>query len=323
ILISNDFTMLLDENGSPINGEAVGEVRFKSDDTTAEAHRATFDAVNPAEQIVLHATARRRARLARGRSRIAAERITTNARGTHLAADGRVESSLLAGEGVGSRRAGLFRNDEAIHFVSEHLEGDPSTNALVFTGSVRGWQGDRNLAADRVEVDQTQDRLDAAGNVMTRLPRVENVTRSSGDFIQVGSERLRYRGLEGEAVFEGDVRVRFLEGWLDSETLDVTLTERDRAVEEILASGEVRFEFASPGSGTGDSPVTGEGDRVRYLPAERTVTLYGDQAPAVVRRQNIEGGVTRGRVLRYHLDTGDLAVESGDRDRATIQTANP
>ncbi|MDX1388756.1 MAG: LptA/OstA family protein, partial [Acidobacteriota bacterium] len=194
ILISHDFAMLVDGSGNPVSGEAVGEVRFKSEDTSAEAHRATFNAASIDEQIVLHATSRRRARMARGKSRISAERIATNARGTRLEADGRVESSLLAGEGEAARGStGLFRNDEAIHFVSEHLEGDPSTNALVFTGAVRGWQGDRNLSADRVAVDQAEDRLDAVGSVMTRLPRVEDVTRSSGDYIQVGSERLRYR----------------------------------------------------------------------------------------------------------------------------------
>jgi lipopolysaccharide transport protein LptA len=322
ILVSDEFTARMDAAGNPLDGEARGDVRFKSDETSGEAQRATFDARSTEEQIVLHASARHRARLSRGRSRVAAERIVTNAEGSRLVADGRVEASLLGssrGEGGGT---GLFRNDEAIHFVSKHLEGNPSANALVFTGAVRGWQGERNLSADRVEVDQDRERLDADGNVTTRLPRVESgPTASSADYLQVASERLRYRGREGHAVFDGVVKVRLIEGWLDSQELDVSLTEGDQTVREILASGEVRFELQSPEAEESDPPVTGEGDRVLYEPLKRTVTLYGDRTPAAIRRQADQGGTTRGRVLRYHLDTGDLEVESGDRDRAKIKTS--
>jgi len=322
ILVSDEFTARIDANGNPLDGEARGDVRFKSDETSGEAQRATFDARSIEEQIILHASARHRARLSRGRSRVAAEQIVTNAEGSRLVADGRVEASLLGAKRGATGGTGLFRNDEAIHFVSKHLEGNPSANALVFTGAVRGWQGERNLSADRVEVEQDRERLDADGNVTTRLPRVETgPTASSADYLQVTSERLRYRGREGHAIFDGAVKVRLVEGWLDSQEVDVSLTEGDQTVREILAKGEVRFEFQSPQGEESDPPVTGEGDRVLYEPLKRTVTLYGDRTPAAIRRQTDQGGTTRGRVLRYHLDTGDLEVESGDQDRAKIKTS--
>ena len=179
------------------------------------------------------------------------------------------------------------------------------------------------MAADRIEVEQVSDRLDAVGNVTTRLPRAESEAVARADFVQVASERLRYRGVENRASFDGDVRVVVEEGWLEAQSLDVSLSETDQGVEEILASGTVRFEFESPENDDSSQPVTGEGDRVLWVPGDRTVTLFGDRAPAAVRRQDLEGGITRGRVLRYHLDTGELEVESGDQDRATIKTSEP
>ena len=89
---------------------------------------------------------------------------------------------------------------------------------------------------------------------------------------------------------------------------------------QIRAREEIRFEFRAFDEGGLPRPVTGTGDRVVYLPSERVMILYGDQAPAAVRRSGGGGGTTKGRVLRYHLDSGALKVESGERDRAKIQT---
>ena len=57
-----------------------------------------------------------------------------------------------------------------------------------------------------------------------------------------------------------------------------------------------------------------------YDATTRVLRVFGDKAPATVRSTGANGGTTVGRVLRYELDSGALEVESGERDRATIQT---
>lgn len=308
--------------GGLLGGEARGEVRVDSNGSRAEAARATFDPGRVGSEVTLYSSPERRARLSQGRSRVAAETIFTAPDGTYLLAEGRVEASLLpATDGKGGPEAGLFDTSEAIHFVSARLEGNPRANRMEFVGAVRGWQGERNLKAERVTLDESTNSLIAVERVSTRLPRAEEGVVSEADFIQVAAERLDYRGNEGTATYTGGVRVRQAEGWLESHELIVLVAENGDGVREIRAREEIRFEFRSRDEEGLPQPVTGTGDRVVYMPSERVMILFGDRTPAAVRRSGPGGATTKGRVLRYHLDTGALSVESGERDRAKIQTS--
>lgn len=311
-------------DGELIEGEAVDSVHFEAQGAFADAASASFDPGEPGKEITLRSSRDLRARVLQGRSRVAAETIRTNADGTYLLAEGRVEASLLPAspEERNGPESGLFDTSEAIHFVSARLEGNPRANALEFVGSVRGWQGERNLKADRVRLDQSADTLTAVGRVSTRLPRMPERGTSEADYIQVSAERLDYSGRDGLATYAGEVRVRQAEGWMESRELVVTLSPEGKGVREILARDDIAFEFRAADSDGLPRPVTGTADRVVYNPQERVMTLYGDLAPAAVRREGEDGAVTKGRVLRYHLDTGALEVQSGERDRAKIQTSD-
>jgi lipopolysaccharide transport protein LptA len=322
VLTCRELNGELDPTGALLGGEALGNVRLESASAVGEASTASFDPGQVGREITLYSSERRRARLAQGRSRVAAETIVTAPDGSYLLAEVRVEASLLPAtdEEDGAAEAGLFDTSEAIHFVSKRLEGNPRENRLVFSGSVRGWQGERNLKAERVTLDEARDTLVAEERVSTRLPRADEGFVSEADYIQIAAERLDYRGDEGTATYTGGVRVRQAEGWLESGELVVVLAKDGDGVEEIRAKDQIRFEFRAPDEEGLPRAVTGTGDRVIYLPSERVMILHGDHAPAAVRREGGGGGTTKGRVLRYYLDSGALKVESGERDRAKIQT---
>lgn len=313
-------------DGELIEGEASGGVHFETRDAVADAASAAFDPGDAGKEITLRSSTELRARVLQGRSRVTAETIRTNPDGTYLLAEGRVEASLLPAspEAGDAPESGLFDVSEAIHFVSARLEGNPRTNVLEFVGSVRGWQGERNLKADRVRLDRAADSLTAVGQVSTRLPRIPERGTSEADYIQVSAEQLDYSGKDRLATYSGTVRVRQAEGFMDSQELVVTLSPQGKGVSEVLARGGVAFEFRAADANGLPRPVTGTADRAVYDPQERVMNLYGDRAPAAVRREGEGGAVTKGRVLRYHLGTGALEVQSGERDRAKIQTSgNP
>ena len=119
-------------------------------------------------------------RLARFRTRVAAEEITTDARGRQLLAERQVEATLLPDNASRPAVSGPFRADEAIHFVSEELDSSKSGNLLVFTGQVRGWQGERNLASERLTLDRERQNLLAEGSVVSRMPRTAGQGAAGG-----------------------------------------------------------------------------------------------------------------------------------------------
>ena len=78
----------------------------------------------------------------------------------------------------------------------------------------------------------------------------------------------------------------------------------------------VRLEFASADERGMPRPVAGTADRLVWDPVAAVARLFGDRAPAQVRREGEKGGTTTGRVLRYRLDADVVEVESApERER--------
>jgi lipopolysaccharide export system protein LptA len=311
----------LDAKGVVSDGLATGDVRFEGEGTAGEAAEARVTSLDPSGTVTLRASPEIRARLANGRIRIVADTIVSDVKGAKLVADGRVEATLLPASGIQPVRASpMFAATEAVHFVSTSLESQNAGARLLFRGDVRGWQGDRTLSADEVELVQEGEVLIATGHVATRMPRQSARAATEADFVQVGAEKLAYRGKAHTAEYEGGVRVRQAEGWLQAPRVLATLAEGGPGLREIQAVEGVRFEYRTPGDRGVPSTATGEGDRAIYDTVARVLRVFGDKGPATVRSTGPKGGITVGRVLRYEVDSGALEVESGARDRSTIQT---
>jgi lipopolysaccharide transport protein LptA len=217
--------------------------------------------------------------------------------------------------------SGMFLMDEAVHFVSTRLVGEDSGNRLAFSGGVRGWQGERNLSADTVLLDQKESSLSAEGKVNTRIPRYKELAAlTEDDYLQIAAESLVYGEDSRRAEYKGRVRVRLAEGWMEAERMEVLLSADGNGVREVHAFNEVRIEFRSREDVGSPSVISGKADRLSYTPADDAVRLYGDHAPAEVRRMGEQGGSTAGRVLRYQLDSGTLEVDSGEQGPSRIRT---
>ena len=137
--------------------------------TRAEASRGTFVAAGAGE-LRLIGTERRKARLARLRTRIAAEEISTDTLGSRLLAERQVEATLLPGDDDSVEELGIFSTRDAIHFVSQTLESRDSGAHLIFRGNVRGWQGDRNLSAETIPLKAIWQATVASSRLMLNGP---------------------------------------------------------------------------------------------------------------------------------------------------------
>ena len=306
--------------GDVEDGVATGGVRFSGEGTSGEAAEARFTGLGPEGTITLLSGPVQRARAANGRTRVAADTITSDIKGRRFEAKGRVESTLLP-DPARRTAAPMFAGGDAIHFVSASLVSDGGGGVLIFRGDVRGWQGERSLAASTVEMRQEGEALDAEGGVATRVPRASGTSLREGDYVQVTADRLAYRGQSKQASYDGNVRVRQAEGWLEAPHLEGSFGEAPNSgLQVATATGGVRFEFRSRSSSGGMTTASGRGDRAIFEAAGRAIRVFGDQGAATIVATGEKAGSTTGRVLRYELETGALEVESGDRDRATIKT---
>jgi lipopolysaccharide transport protein LptA len=307
----------LDEFQHLQSATAEGRVRFEAPQTRSESDRAEFHPTLDGGEVRLFAARDRKARIAREQTRIAAEKITTDLRGHRLFAERRVEATLMPQDKGGE---GLFRAEQAVHFVSETLLAENSGDRLVFTGNVRGWQGERNLSAEQIEMYRGSQSLAAIGGVTTRAPReTEASALGEADYVQISADRLDYDGETRLAVYRDRVRVTLSEGWMEADRIEVQLSENEGSISEVWAYENVYIEFNDPDESKLPEMVSGSADRVAYIPSARSVRLFGDEKPATVRRLGAQGATTSGRVLRYQLDEGTLEVESGEKAPARIR----
>ena len=106
------------------------------------------------------------------------------------------------------------------------------------------------------------------------------------------------------------------EGWLETARLVVVQRRPEGGIREVRAFDGVRLEFSRADERGMPVPVTGTADRLVWDPLASVARLFGDRAPAQVRRAGEKGGTTTGRVLRYRIDAGVVEVESApERDR--------
>ncbi|HEX6852337.1 MAG TPA: LptA/OstA family protein [Candidatus Polarisedimenticolaceae bacterium] len=301
---------VLDAAGTLRQGQARDGVRFEGRDAAGEADRATFAPGEPFGKVTLEAAGTVRARVRSGRTRVVADRIVASARGDRLEAEGRVEATLLPDAERTAAGAALFDAKQTVHFVAGRLESEDGGRQLRFRQAVRGWQEDRTLSADEVDADAKGDALDARGKVATRLPRGKQAAASDADYLEVTSNALAYRGAESQATYTGNVRARLAEGWFESARLVVLLRKPEGGIREVRAFDNVRLEFADTDEQGMPRPVTGKADRLVWDPVASVARLFGDKAPAEVRREGEKGGTTTGRVLRYRLDADVVEVES-------------
>lgn len=312
----------LDRSFEFLRARAEGGVVLKDGTSAGEAHSGSIEGPAHARRIVLLGRDTQKARLAHGRMRIAAARIVTDPRGDRLDAEGRVEATLLPGDN--ERRGGApgpFSPAEAVHFVAASLQSLGRGSRLTFRGAVRAWQGQRHLGGERIEIDEPSGSLVAVERVTTRLPRDTVRSLADTDFIHVSAGELNYDDRASRAVYAGEVRVRLTEGWLETRRLEVELAPTTRRVREVRATGDVELALTAQRDGSAPpEQVDGQGDRLAYAPEDGIVRLFGDQAPATVRRTGIDGVTTSGRVLRYDLAMGTVEVEADSRGPARIRT---
>ncbi len=310
---------VLEPDGRLLEAVVSGAIRFTGPETLAEADHGEVRQDGEEYAIALHSSPLLRARVSSERHRVTGQTIRIRSGSQFMRAEGRVEATLLPEAGA-EDNSGMFRSGEAVHFVSRFMEVSPDGRTIRFTENVRGWQGERTMSANVIELEKSTGNLLAEGGVGTRIPGRQADSLSDADFIHITGNRLLYDGEKATAIYTGDVHVRQEEGWLETDRLEAELQGGGSGLEVMRALGNVLLEYrVRSGSGIPEQ-VQGDSDRAEYLPEEAVVRLFGDRKRATLRRSGPEAVTIFGRILRYHLEEGTIEVEKGLSGRSRIQT---
>ncbi len=195
-------------------------------------------------------------------------------------------------------------SDEPIRVTADQAIWEESPEKVVFTGSVRAWQGDDYLLANEMVGEPDLDRLTATDNVKTVLKRESAGLTSSeeesaaGEPIEITAKKLIYEQPRRVITYEGDARAVQQARVVECQTMDVEL-DQDNEFERLVCTGDLLVEDPTQGKEV-------RGDEAIYVPGSDEVDITGD--PVVLTDQ--DGTELRGGRIIYRFDTGAAQIRS-------------
>jgi len=301
-------------------GDARGSVRIAGPSFTASAEEAAF-----AEDRV---SLRGQRPWARGEGRtVIADRIDRNETSGLVVATGNVQARMeprREGENgsrttAGARGLPLFASNRPVQIECREATFDPSAGETRFRGGVRAWQDEMSLQASSLDLREENGGLARAWeNVITR--GVRSGEHGGRTPFWVSASEMLYEQARGLVQFRGGCTYSEAGSALRAETISLRLRRlpppsekpgsADDATDRIEAvEGEGRVSFSSAGR-------RGTGSRAVYLSEARSISLFGDDQPAVV--EDVPGGRRfEGPSLTIDMaaDTIATGTSAGERGR--------
>ncbi len=220
------------------------------------------------------------------------------------------EGRLEASDGVRAElpRGGKFRligeqSEEPIRITAVSAVWTESPWRAEFRDTVRAWQGENYLVANRMIGLDEGERLEAEGAVKTVVrPRPEAPAAGAAPErrapVEVTAERMVYVRPERVVTYSGRPRAFQAGRTVTCDELDILLGEQDR-FDSLRCRGGARLENPERGQ-------TVEGTDAVYRPDSGVAEISG--APVILRDR--DGGVVRGKLVLYDFDKGTAQVRS-------------
>ncbi len=240
------------------------------------------------------------ARLLRAGGEIEAPEIVYSRRSSSVRASGGVRASGQEQAGVELAAGG--GGAATVRVIADEATWTDEPPQTVFEGSVRAWQGDSFLLADRLAAAAGGDRLEAEGSVKT-LWKPQPAGAEGRPPIEVNAGKLVYLRQESKLSYSGSVRVHQSGRTMRCRELDIAVND-ERRIDNLLCQGDAVI----------DDPVAGRnvrGAEVLYTPADGIMLISGE--PVILKDR--DGTEIRGRRLRYDLESGQVQVLSEPRAR--------
>ncbi|MEE9226763.1 MAG: LptA/OstA family protein [Acidobacteriota bacterium] len=250
----------------------------------------------------------RRARVRTLSREINADRIRFSESGGDLHAAGNVQTELRSRSPGDSAFPFPFDPEVPVLVFSGRLETFFGGRRVLFSGGVVAWQGDRQIRADRIQLEEADGRLLARERVLTRFPLddgEDDTRKGETSHVTIQSDALYYeRGL-GIAHYQGGAQMDRGDARVNADSLKAEIGPEGRRIRRVLLDGQVRFFQGNR---------IGEADHGIYLPEEELLTLTRDQG-FVELKDLVEGRSLRGKQLTLDLGGDRMKANSGSQAR--------
>jgi LPS export ABC transporter protein LptC len=232
--------------------------------------------------------------------------VTLNPR--KMVATGKVASVLeppaKAGKGAAGRRPGLLGDSDAVNVIAEKLTYDETLRRGEYSGGARLLQGQTQIQADTLTIDESKGDILANGKVITTLAIVRKdagANAPSPPTIARGGS-FTYTDQTRRAVYKTAAQLDGEHGNLRAETIEVQFAPAENSLDQLEATEKV--------TAIVDKRIV-KGARLSFLPAEEKYVVTG----APVTMIDADCQELSGRTLTFYRSSDRVQVDGNDEVR--------
>ncbi len=215
----------------------------------------------------------------------------------------------------GLMRPGLFDEGPPIYATAEQFVYDAGESSATYTGGARLWQGETEIRAETITLDDETGNLEAVQSVRTRTTIVrqnhESGEAEPANTVSRGSA-FHYDNSARQVTYTGEAVLDTAGTELAADVIALRLSDDARTLEQIEASDDVRL--ALDGRRAAGATLAYEDGSGRY-------DITGTPVRIV---EEMGGGCreTTGRAVTFYV-TGDAVIVDGRAEGRTASSAGP
>lgn len=240
---------------------------------------------------------------------IDADRIDVTLSPRRMTAEGNVESVIQpstkpAGGGPAARRPGLLAEADPVNIIADKLTYDETSRRGEYVGHARLFQGETQINADAITLDEGKGDLIATGKVVTTLPISEKqVMPGTSQPPMVGrAGSFSYTDATRRATYQTAATLLGTQSELRADTLDLFLAAGENTLERLEGTGAVRADV---------DKRTVTGTQLSYLPGDDRYVVVG----APVRMVDADCQETTGKTLTFFKSSDRVLVDGNEEIR--------
>ena len=303
------------------------DVTFSDGRMTAEAESARHDVGRGVIELLPAGSGDQAPRIVDQRGSVTATRIEFTPETGAIAAEGGVRSVLTGaaddggrpGEPTGTDAAripAMLDQDEPTFVTAARLEHDSESSLAVYRGEARLWQGETDIQASTIILDESQGNLTATGSVRAQsvVVQLDEETGELEPVITVGwGEELFYDDSLHRTTYTTDARVDSQAEDLRADRIEMYLGARGEPVERVEAYDAVTVQLRGRWAA---------GDRFTYVEADGRYEMSGVPV-RIVEQLETECRETTGRTLTFYRSVDTITVDGNAevRTRSTQTTS--
>ena len=296
-----------------------GDVRFNDGPVIGEAEKINSSGSGGVVELIEDPVKNLMPRVVDGNVSVTASRIMLVAGDGRIVAEGDVQSvlqRLVNDDNDGNENEltdrrklpSMLDEEKAMYITGAHFERSSETDISEYTGEARLWQGDTEVRAEKILLDEVKGNLNAIGSVETKLPGIRrNLTTGKEEpTVVLGwGEELVFDDTIGQTTYTTFARVDGPAGDLRADKIEIHGGGPDNALERVEAYGAVTVELIDRWA---------SGDRLTYIEEKGRYVLLGSPVK-IFEQLAIECRETTGRTLTFFKQNDVITVDGNSEVR--------